>query len=427
MTLLNIIENLSENSHKRVNVKCDFNTSDKCKNKYTLEYRQYLKFSRNNNGELSCIYCSNKRYMGRNNSNCKYKNIDDNMFDNIDSNEKAYLLGWIASNGTIRKAGFQISIRDYDKDVLEKINKVLFLDELPISESKNNIVNLTVNSEIIGKKLTEIFKIKELIEENESYKKSYIIKFPNIDEKYLYYFIRGVFEGDGHFRYTKKNPVCGISSCSSEFLEEIIKRCELKCNINNNMFELCGNVALDFLNKVYKNVLVNDEVLFMNRKYNFYNKIAGWIPRMDKNGLYFNYVRTIEEARPPQKQRASDSGYDLTLIKKIKTHGNVEFFDTCIKLEPAFGYYFDLVGRSSISKSGYMLANNIGIIDRTYQGTVIVPLVKIDNNQPDLELPCRLVQIIPRQIQHLEPIEITEEELLLSERKSGGFGSTGKK
>lgn len=426
MTLLDIIENLSEKSHKRVNVKCDFNTSDKCKNEYTLEYRHYLKFSHNNTRELRCIYCRNKKYMGRNNPNCKYKNIDDNMFDNIDSNEKAYLLGWIASDGTIRKSGFQISIRDYDKDVLGKINKVLFLDELPI-KSKNNMMNLTVNSQIIAKKLIEIFKIKELIEENKSYKKSYIIKFPNIDEKYLYYFIRGVFEGDGHFRYTKKSPVCGIASSSSEFLEEIIKRCELKCNINNNMFELCGNVALDFLNKVYKNVLVNDEVLFMNRKYNFYNKIAGWIPHMTKNCLYFNYVRTTPESRPPQKQRSSDSGYDLTLIKKIKTHGNVEFFDTCIKLEPVFGYYFDLVGRSSISKSGYMLANNIGIIDRTYQGTVIVPLIKIDNNQPDLELPCRLVQIIPRQIHHLEPIEITEEELLLSERKTGGFGSTGKK
>lgn len=33
---------------------------------------------------------------------------------------------------------------------------------------------------------------------------------------------------------------------------------------------------------------------------------------------------------------------------------------------------------------------------------------------------------IPRQIQHLEPIEITEEELLSWERQSGGFGSTGK-
>ena len=163
----------------------------------------------------------------------------------------------------------------------------------------------------------------------------------------------------------------------------------------------------------------------MNKMYNFYINIANWMPFMSKKCLYFNYIRTDPAAKPPQKQRASDSGYDLTLIRKIKTHGNVEFYDTCIKLQPVFGYYFDLVGRSSISKSGYMLANNIGIIDRTYQGTVIVPLIKIDTTQPDLELPCRLVQIIPRQIQHLEPIEISEEELNKSDRNTGGFGSTG--
>jgi dUTP pyrophosphatase len=160
--------------------------------------------------------------------------------------------------------------------------------------------------------------------------------------------------------------------------------------------------------------------------YHFYKKLTNWTPTISRNNLYFNYVRTVPDAKPPQKQRASDSGYDLTLIKKIKTHGNVEFYDTCIKLQPAFGYYFDLVGRSSISKSGYMLANNVGIIDRTYRGTVIVPLIKVDNTQPDLELPSRLVQIIPRQIQHLEPIEISEEELAQSERNTGGFGSTGK-
>jgi dUTPase len=422
MTLLdNITNNLLENSHKRVRVKCDFNISEKCKNEYTLEYRQYLQFSRNK--KLSCIYCHNNKYMEKSDSNCK--NIDDKMFDNIDSNEKAYLLGLIASGESITKTGFQICIRDYELDALEKINKVLFLNELPISK-KGNMVNLTIKSETIAKKLIELFKINEIIEETDSYKKSYIIKFPDIEDQYLYYFIRGVFEGHGHFRYTIKYPVCGITSNSSEFLEEIIKRCELNCNINKNMIELCGNLALDFLNKVYKNVLTNNELLFMNKKYDFYKEIIGWIPNMTKSCLYFNYVRSVPEAKPPQKQRASDSGYDLTLIKKIKTHGNVEFYDTCIKLQPAFGYYFDLVGRSSISKSGYMLANNIGIIDRTYQGTVIVPLIKIDNNQPDLELPCRLVQIIPRLIQHLEPIEITEEELLSSERKSSGFGSTGK-
>jgi dUTP pyrophosphatase len=421
MTLLEdtkTICNLSENSQRRVRVKCDYNKSDKCKNEYFLQYRHYLKFSSNSLLKLSCIYC-------RNNSNSE---LDQNMFDNIDSMEKAYLLGWIASNGgEITKSGFNIEISHYNQDVLEKINKVLFFDKLSISR-KRNMVNLTINSETISQKLKEIFRIKETITENDSYKKS-CINFPDIEEKYLYYFIRGVFEGSGYFRYTKTSPVCGITSSSVEFLKEIVKRCELKCNINKNdffTFELSSNSALDFLNKVYSNVASNELLLFMNQKYNFYKKIAGWMPRPNKRCLYFSYVRTDPEAKPPQKQRASDSGYDLTLIKRIKTHGNVEFYDTCIKLEPVFGYYFDLVGRSSISKSGYMLANNIGIIDRTYQGTVIVPLVKIDNNQPDLELPARLVQIIPRQIQHLEPIEITEEQLMSSERQTGGFGSTGK-
>lgn len=346
-------------------------------------------------------------------------NVNHNMFDAIDSNEKAYLLGYIANN-KITELGFTIYAYDYDKDVLERINKMLFLNKLSIYDGsynkKSKVLCLNINSKIISEKLMKIFKINNINE---------IIKFPDIDEKYLYYFIRGVFESSGYFIY-KSNPVCGIVCDSNDILEGVIKRCNLKCDIIKNIVEISGNSALDFLNKIYKDVLINREEIYMNNKYNFYKKISGWIPDSSKRCLYFNYVRTSMEAVPPYKHRASDSGYDLTLIKKIKTHGNVEFYDTCIKIQPVFGYYFDLVGRSSISKSGYMLANNIGIIDRTYQGTVIVPLIKIDHTQPDLELPCKLVQIIPRQIQHLEPIEITEDELLLTDRNEGGFGSTGK-
>jgi hypothetical protein len=129
MTLLDNVTNLTLGSHKRVNVKCDVNTSEKCKHEYTLEYRQYLKFVGDNT--LRCIYCRNVAYSGRNNSNCKYKYIDDSMFKTIDSPEKAWLLGWIASDGCISKRGVSISIRDYYKDVLDKINIVFSLD-LPI-------------------------------------------------------------------------------------------------------------------------------------------------------------------------------------------------------------------------------------------------------------------------------------------------------
>ena len=98
-------------------------------------------------------------------------------------------------------------------------------------------------------------------------------------------------------------------------------------------------------------------------------------------------------------------------------------YDTGIKVQPAFGWYFDLVPRSSISKTGYMLANSIGVIDRTYVGPVLVPLRKVDPHAPDLELPARLVQIIPRPIVHIQWEEV--EALDETARGAGGFGSTG--
>ena len=137
----------------------------------------------------------------------------------------------------------------------------------------------------------------------------------------------------------------------------------------------------------------------------------------------FKWARTISDAINPQKNRFSDSGFDLHLIKKIKVQGGVHYFDTGIQIQPENGYYFDLVGRSSISKTGWMLANNIGIIDASYTGSVIVALVKIDSDSPELELPCKLVQIIPRKLILMEAIEV--DSLDDTERGAKGFGSSG--
>ena len=139
------------------------------------------------------------------------------------------------------------------------------------------------------------------------------------------------------------------------------------------------------------------------------------------------WSKTREDAIEPSKVRASDSGYDLHLLEKIKTVGDVEFYDTGIRIKPNFGYYFTLVPRSSISKTGYMLANSIGIIDRTYLGNIIVALRKIDKNAEDLVLPSRLVQIIPNHIVHLQFKQVDDIDISGTERGDGGFGSSNKK
>src|SRR5262249_31159137 len=126
---------------------------------------------------------------------------------------------------------------------------------------------------------------------------------------------------------------------------------------------------------------------------------------------------------PPLKRRASDCGYDLTLIDVAERRGTVTLFGTGLKIEPEYGWYFDLLPRSSIIRTGYIFANSVGVIDRTYRGEILLPLIKVDHTAPDLELPSRIAQIVQRPIVHAR-MELTE-ELSPSSRDAGGFGSTG--
>jgi len=179
---------------------------------------------------------------------------------------------------------------------------------------------------------------------------------------------------------------------------------------------------LDFLGKLYDSASIS-----LTRKRDLYLDWCTWVPatnvKVPAHPL-FKWNRILPSAVPPSKEYASDSGFDLTLLERTKKHGAVEFYRTGIRIQPAFGWYFDLVPRSSISKSGYMLANSVGIIDRAYVGEVLVPLIKIDPNAPDLPLPSRLVQIIPRQIVAAQLVEV--DELESTARGDGGFGSTNR-
>lgn len=142
----------------------------------------------------------------------------------------------------------------------------------------------------------------------------------------------------------------------------------------------------------------------------------------DNEWMNFQYKLHNPNAVVPSKTRATDSGYDLTLIEKIKEneHG-VEFYTTGVSVSPPFGYYFQLVGRSSITATGYCLANSVGIIDRGYMGEIIVPLIKLNVNAK-LQLPAKIVQIIPQLALHFFASEV--QSLIDCARSDGGFGST---
>lgn len=370
-------------------------------------------------GKLSgnCFKC--RDFNGYKNPNHKY-NIDDSLFEIIDSEEKAYLLGWIASDGSISKSSITIAIENDDLNLLKNLRDIV-CKEIPIKNKINtNLVYFSIFSKKIIKDVCSLLKIKPG-------KKSSTVNSPDLNEELQRHFWRGYFDGDGSISKPGNTnyPKASVSSNSPYIRDALKKFANKNCSNSDksNAVYWDGNGCLDFLALLYENCNI-----YLSRKYNIYVDWRTWVPSLSGSGtsglnLQFRWVKTRKDAIPPTKKRITDSGYDLVILEKVQTIGDVEFYDTGIKIQPDYGWYFDVVPRSSISKTGYMMANSIGVIDRTYIGNILIPLRKIDKNMPDLELPMRIAQLIPRPIIHFEILEV--ENLQETDRGEGGFGSTG--
>jgi dUTP pyrophosphatase len=139
----------------------------------------------------------------------------------------------------------------------------------------------------------------------------------------------------------------------------------------------------------------------------------------------FLVQRLDEKAILPRKVRDSDSGYDVSALTLEQVElTNLWIADFKIAVKPPKGWYFDLVGRSSLPTKGWHFVGGVGVIDQTYTGSVKMVLQKIDGS--DLpELPFSCGQLILRPVVHFDVIET--DALPVTDRGSGGFGSTDKK
>jgi dUTP pyrophosphatase len=81
--------------------------------------------------------------------------------------------------------------------------------------------------------------------------------------------------------------------------------------------------------------------------------------------------------------------------------------------------------RSSISKTGLMLCNSIGVIDSTYRGELMAFLWNTTDKEVTVKKGDRLVQIVAPDmgwIRHVNLVESLDDTV----RGDGGFGSTGR-
>lgn len=125
--------------------------------------------------------------------------LNKEYFNIIDTEEKAYWLGFIAADGCVYQMSktayrLQINLSLTDIDHLQKFNECIESDYIITTKKVKNSDTCTLK--IACKQLTD-----DLIKYGITPKKSLIIQMPTLKEELYRHFIRGYFDGDGCITY----------------------------------------------------------------------------------------------------------------------------------------------------------------------------------------------------------------------------------
>jgi len=227
----------------------------------------------------------------------------------------------------------------------------------------------------------------------------------------LWQFISGFVDTNSKLTIEGDDIKLEVFSDSNLFLEWLSSN-SIPSNLGSNVLTYSFTNVIDLYGKLIPSSHLKKEIGF------FINK--------SKKPCVF-YKRN-KNAIKPTKLMYSDVGYDLSIIQKTKVlNSKTALWDTGIALQVPYGYYAEIVPRSSISKSGYILSNSIGIIDRSYRGNLFVALTRVSDDAIDIEsnLPWKCCQIVFRKQNFVDLEEDTDESgFEMTTRNTGGYGST---
>lgn len=195
---------------------------------YSVQYKSISYISKLFNcstGKIKRVLISNDIEI-RDNNFYKSKYVDETFFENIDTEEKVYILGFIYADGYISKNtfGIKISVKDYEllkkiKDILHSEHKIGFCINNNGYGKGNESCYLSINNKNL---------VNSLIKNGVIYNKSNILEFPSyniVPEHLIRHFIRGYFDGDGSVYGNNSGLIVSFegTECFLSYLLDILR------------------------------------------------------------------------------------------------------------------------------------------------------------------------------------------------------------
>lgn len=214
----------------------------------------------------------------------KRKEYNHSYFENIDTEDKAYFLGFIYADGSIvtnKRNSFYLKLHIKDLHIIKTFIKCIDGEMTPWKQKGRDIIQVSISGEKI---------INDLLKIGLHQNKTFTLKYPEINPELERHFLRGYFDGDGCIRIkTDKRDGSQIGDMrfvggSVEMLNGINERMNFLFGTKKNSlygpkdknYRFLGWGSMTDIEKIYKG-FYEDSNFFLYRKKETFDSVINII------------------------------------------------------------------------------------------------------------------------------------------------------
>jgi hypothetical protein len=210
-------------------------------------------------------------------------NMNERLFEDINSEESAYFLGLLISDGNVfkdntgRQASISIILDSKDKYILEKFKEVVN-SNTTIGYDGRGCCQIAVRSNLMAGDLAKYGVVP---------RKSYNTYLPKISDEWMPHLIRGIFDGDGsvmakpnpkndgHNRFLHSISFCGSHELMTNISDYAFEKLHLKQKptVYNYADRKLSEIKIQNINDMAKfgYWIYHNSSVFLNRKKDIFN------------------------------------------------------------------------------------------------------------------------------------------------------------
>lgn len=264
--------------------------------------------------------------------------VNENYFDKIDTEAKAYFLGLLYADGCneYERNLISISLQEKDKKILEIFKQEIEYEGNLLKKIRSNKNHQ--NSYILrftNKHICNVLKNYGMVP-----RKSLVLLFPkNLSKNLIHHFIRGYFDGDGCISEGVKGrsmvSIVGTLDVCENIQKFLVENSELnftkleKHGYNTYKVRYGGHISC---NRIFK-ILYKDATVFLERKYKKFKEVEKLRKKEYVNDNHYNSKRVIDINTKKIYNSIKEASILLninyiTLSKKIKNNSfNLKYYE----------------------------------------------------------------------------------------------------